>query len=495
MVKKLNINQFAGVLFILMLLSGCSSEWLDIKPQGRFTEEDLPSGSLEGRVFAAYAGLRSEATSGLPYVAVHNIRSDDVHLGSNSGDYAAAGPIYDEFNYPLSHWLTDGYWSGHYSLINLTNNVITAIDSIAEPDNSTLINVAEAKFLRGWAYFNLVRAFGEVPIIDFRITDQASAIRPKSTIEEVYELIDSDISEAVALLPEIWEDFPGRATRGSALAVQTKTFMARGNFSEALQSAKSIISSGVYKLADDYSKIFTEDGENNLESIFEIQALYDGVQDYGVTYASRQGVRGSGEWDLGWGWNIPHQRLIDAFELGDPRLDATVLYSGGEDGYGNTLPTNLPRPYWNKKTYTNPSLRSKYGSRMGEWFNVRIIRYADILLLAAEAANEIGGEENIDLALEYLETVRARAREDNAQILPEVKTREQEVLREAIRHERQVELGMENERFYDLIRWNIDVETMHDAGHTAYQLRNRYFPIPQDEVDKSDGVLEQNPEY
>src|SRR5699024_3064261 len=233
----------------------------------------------------------------------HNIRSDDVHLGSNSGDYAAAGPIYDEFNYPLSHWLTDGYWSGHYSLINLTNNVITAIDSIAEPDNSTLINVAEAKFLRGWAYFNLVRAFGEVPIIDFRITDQASAIRPKSTIEEVYELIDSDISEAVALLPEIWEDFPGRATRGSALAVQTKTFMARRHFSEALQSAKSIISSGVYKLADDYSKIFTEDGENNLESIFEIQALYDGVQDYGVTYASRQGVRGSGEWDLGWGWN------------------------------------------------------------------------------------------------------------------------------------------------------------------------------------------------
>ncbi|HLQ99510.1 MAG TPA: RagB/SusD family nutrient uptake outer membrane protein [Sphingobacterium sp.] len=495
MVKKLNINQFAGVLFILMLLSGCSSEWLDIKPQGRFTEEDLPSGSLEGRVFAAYAGLRSEATSGLPYVAVHNIRSDDAHLGSNSGDYAAAGPIYDEFNYPLSHWLTDGYWSGHYSLINLTNNVITAIDSIAEPDNSTLINVAEAKFLRGWAYFNLVRAFGEVPIIDFRITDQASAIRPKSTIEEVYKLIDADLSEAVALLPEAWEDFPGRATRGSALAVQTKTFMARGNFSEALQSAKSIISSGVYKLADDYSKIFTEEGENNLESIFEIQALYDGVQDYGVTYASRQGVRGSGEWDLGWGWNIPHQRLIDAFEHDDPRLEATVLYSGGEDGYGNTLPTNLPRPYWNKKVYTDPSLRSKYGSRMGEWFNVRIIRYADVLLLAAEAANEIGGEENTDLALEYLEAVRARARKNDTQILPKVTTREQDALREAIRHERQVELGMENERFFDLIRWDIDVETMHDAGHTAYQLRNRYFPIPQDEVDKSDGVLEQNPDY
>lgn len=495
MKKKYNISLCVSALVMLVLFSACGSDWLDAKPKGRFTEEDLPSGSLEGRVFAAYAGLRSEATSGLPYAAVHNIRSDDAHLGSNSGDYAAAGPIYDEFNYPLSHWLTDAYWSGHYKLINLTNDVITAIDSIPDPDQSTFANVAEAKFLRGWAYFNLVRTFGEVPIIDFRITDQSSAVRPKSTIEEVYELIDSDISEAVALLPTEWPGYPGRVTRGTALAVQTKTFMARKKYSEALSAAKNIISSGVYKLADDYAKIFTEAGENNTESVFEIQALYDGVQNYGVTYASRQGVRGSGEWDLGWGWNIPHQRLIDAFESGDPRLAATVLYSGQDDGYGNVLPSNLDRSYWNKKVYTDPALRIKYGSRFGEWFNVRIIRYADVLLLAAEAANELGGEENVNSALAWLEEVRARARQSNVQILPEVTTRDQEELRQAIRHERQVELGMENERFFDLVRWEIDVATMHEAGHTAYQVRNRYFPIPQGEVDKSDGVLEQNPDY
>src|SRR3546814_8329469 len=105
-----NSNTIAlSVLWLsALLMAGCSTEWLDIKPKGRFTEGDLPDGSLEGRVFAAYSGLRSEATSGLPYAAVHTIRSDDAHLGSNSGDYAAAGPIYDDFNYPLSHWLVDG---------------------------------------------------------------------------------------------------------------------------------------------------------------------------------------------------------------------------------------------------------------------------------------------------------------------------------------------------------------------------------------------------
>ncbi|GGH17686.1 RagB/SusD family nutrient uptake outer membrane protein [Sphingobacterium alkalisoli] len=480
----------------ITLLNSCGKEWLDIKPKGRFTEEDLPSGSLEGQVFAAYAGLRSEATSGLPYVAVHNIRSDDVHLGSNSGDYASAGPIYDDFNYPLSHWLTNSYWTGHYALINSANNVIAAVDSLGTLEEATLVNIGEAKFLRGWAYFNLVRTFGEVPLIDFRIVDQASANKPKSTIAEIYQLIDADLQEAVSVLPETWPNHPGRLTRGAALAVQTKTFMARQRFSEALASANAVINSGIYDLSVPYNMIFREESENSKESIFEIQALADGVQNFGVTYASRQGVRGSGQWDLGWGWNIPHQRMLDAFEEGDPRKDVTVLYSGQRnEPYGEVLPADLPRAYWNKKVYTNPNLRVQYGSRYGNWFNVRIIRYSDIVLLAAEAANEVGGEANIDLALEYLEQVRGRARGTNSLVLPTVTTRNQAELREAIRHERQVELGMENERFFDLVRWGIDVETMHAAGHINYQVRNRFFPIPQPEIDRSDGILIQNPNY
>ncbi|PRD56384.1 RagB/SusD family nutrient uptake outer membrane protein [Sphingobacterium gobiense] len=496
--KTQNIHKamFALPIILLLLTGSCSRDWLDIKPKGRFTEDDLPTGSLEEQVFAAYSGLRSEGTSGLQYVALHNIRSDDADLGSNTGDEAAAGPIYDNFSYSLSHWLAEGYWSGHFGVINLSNNVLAAADSIENLTEGTLANIGEAKFLRAWAYFNLVRTFGEVPIINFRITDQASANRPKSTIPEIYELIDADLQDAVASLPNEWNGFPGRVTRGTALALQTKTFMARQRYQEALSSAQEVINSGIYDLSLPYNMIFREESENSKESIFEIQALYDGVNDFGVTYASRQGVRGSGVWNLGWGWNIPNQRLLDAFEPGDPRKDVTVLYSDSTNApYGERLPAGLPRPYWNKKVYTNPVLRRQYGSQMGQWFNVRIIRYADIVLLAAEAANEIGGEGHIDLALGYLEQVRARARSNNNSVLPEVTTRDQNELRQAIRHERQVELGMENERFYDLIRWGIDVETMHAAGKTGYQIRNRFYPIPQAEIDRSNGVLIQNPDY
>ncbi|NGM71927.1 RagB/SusD family nutrient uptake outer membrane protein [Sphingobacterium sp. SGL-16] len=495
---KTTIYTYKFILSIALLLfiSSCGKDWLDIKPKGRFTEEEMPTGSLEGQVFAAYAGLRSEGTSGLPYVVLHNIRSDDASLGSNSGDNAAAGPIFDEFNYPLDYWLVNNYWTGHYNLINLANNVLATADSIDNPTEGTLANIGEVKFLRAWAYFNMVRTFGEIPLINFKITDQASANIPKSSINDIYRQIDEDLADAVAYLPETWPSHPGRITRGAALAVQTKTFMARKRYSEGLASAMQIINSGIYDLSVPYNMIFREESENSKESIFEIQALFDGVQNFGVTYAGRQGVRGSGAWDLGWGWNVPNQRLLDAFETDDPRKDVTVLYSGQRnEPYGEVLPDNLPRDYWNKKVYTNPTLRSRYGSRFGEWFNVRIIRYADIVLLAAEAANEVGGAANTDLALDLLERVRVRARGGNTTILPAISTRDQVALRNVIRHERQVELGMENERFYDLIRWDIDVQTMRDAGHSNYQLKHRFFPIPQPEIDKSAGILVQNPDY
>ncbi|HWL00350.1 MAG TPA: RagB/SusD family nutrient uptake outer membrane protein, partial [Parapedobacter sp.] len=118
--------------------------------------------------------------------------------------------------------------------------------------------------------------------------------------------------------------------------------------------------------------------------------------------------------------------------------------------------------------------------------------YADVVLMAAEAANEIG---NTDLALDYLEQVRARARGSNPDVLPPVTTTDQEELRQAIRHERQVELAMENERFFDLVRWGIDVDTFHAAGKTGYQTKHRFLPIPQVEIDRSGGVLIQNPNY
>ena len=191
----------------------------------------------------------------------------------------------------------------------------------------------------------------------------------------------------------------------------------------------------------------------------------------------------------------------EAFEEGDPRKDASLLYfrRNNEDPI---TPENTNKPYsespvstamgayFNKKAYTDPTLRRKY-TRMGFWVNIRIIRYPDVLLMAAEAANEKGlmGE-----ASGYLEQVRAHARGTVTNVLPKVESLDQNVLREAIRHERRVELALEPDRFYDLVRWGIAQEVLQAAGKN-YQPKNALLPLPQTEIDKSNGVLVQNPDY
>lgn len=484
----------------LLLLSGCS-DFLDREPLGRYTESDIPAGSFDSQVFGVYAKMRTFGVSAMPYLAIHNFRSDDADKGSSTTDGVAQENFYDNFQYTKDEWLLNSYWTDHYALINAANTVIADIDSIGTSDAATLINRAEARFMRAYAYFNLVRSYGEVPKIDFKIKDATQANIAKSSTAAIFNLIDADLQEASALLPISWESkYIGRLTKGAAIALQAKTFLWRNNWASALALSKQVIELGQYSLANDYSSTFTEKGENNSESILEIQAYYAiGQTTLGIEYAQMQGVRGSGQWNLGWGWNTPSESLAMAFEPGDPRKDATLLYSGKiNTPYNESVPaatTSQPRPYWNKKVYTNPAERIATASLSGQWVNLRLIRYADVLLWAAEAANELGGEENTTDALGWLEKVRARARGGNPALLPPVTDRDQALLREAIRHERRVELGMENERFFDLVRWGIAEEVMHKAGKTGYKFQNRYLPIPQPEIDKSKGVLVQNSDY
>lgn len=147
--------------------------------------------------------------------------------------------------------------------------------------------------------------------------------------------------------------------------------------------------------------------------------------------------------------------------------------------------------YFNKKSYTDPALRAQF-TRKGFWVNPRIIRFSDIVLMAAEAANELGKSAE---AVTYLERVRARARGNNTSILPKVTTTNQAELRDAIRHERRIELAMEYDRFYDLVRWGIAKKVLHAAGKTNYQDKHALLPIPQIEIDRSNGVLIQNPNF
>jgi starch-binding outer membrane protein, SusD/RagB family len=156
----------------------------------------------------------------------------------------------------------------------------------------------------------------------------------------------------------------------------------------------------------------------------------------------------------------------------------------------------LPNPRYNNKVYTNPSIRASIGNRFGYWMNFRALRYADVVLMFAEAANEVGGAANITAARNALNSIRARARAGNNALLPDVTTTDQATLRAAIRQERRVELAMEHERFFDLVRWGIAQAALNAAGKPNFNgSRDVLLPIPQTQIDLSAGVLTQNPGY
>ena len=497
---KIDKQRWLIILAIPLLFGPLScKKFLDRKPLGAGINGDVAQGKLEEQIFGLYAATRNWGMTQLPFLMVHSARSDDAIKGSTPKDGSDSEDFYDNFHYTNDHWLMTAYWDDHYAFISLANNIIHDVDSLHPTDQPSLINKAEAQFMRAWAYFDLVRSFGSVPKIDFKVTNAAQANVEKSPVADIYALIDADLTAAAATLPLEWEPkFAGRVTKGSANAMQAKAYLFRGNWAAALAKSEEVINSHQYELISPYSKNFTEAGENSKESIFEIQNYENanGSQNFSNSFAQYQGVRGSGDWDLGWGWNAPNQVLVNSYEAGDPRKDATILFSGQTDQYGQLVPSSPPlaQPYWNKKVHTDPARRAATGDRFSLWLDMVLIRYADVLLMAAESANELGGGANTTKALDYLEQVRSRARGGNNAILPAITTTDQGLLRTAIRKERRAELGMEYERFFDLVRWGI-AETTFAAMGITFEPRDKYMPIPQSAIDKSGGKLLQNPDF
>ena len=487
----------------VLMFSGCSN-FLDRKPL-QATLDDLNQGGLEGQIYGLYGAIRNgdvagQAFGGIPWMALHNFRSDDSEKGSSPADGADWELIHDNFQYVKDHWSATIYWDQHYSLIALANTALQTADSLKLSSPADLINIGEAKFFRAMAYFDLVRTYGQVPKIDFRIYNPADARRPKASINDIYALIDADLQAAIASLPPDWKNasgnvrFPGRLTNYAAKALRAKTLLYRSRWAEALALCQDIIGSTRYSLTADYFKAFGDEGENNSESIFEIQAdqgpQYAGSGEPYSWFGICQGVRGSAEWDLGWGWNTPTANLVNAYAPGDKRKDGTILFSGQADGvYGRTVPAFpavVPRAYWNKKVYPNPATQSSKGQRQAGWYNQKVLRYADVLLMAAEAANEIGGASNENLAVTYVNQVRNRAGLGNVSFTTQAD------MRTTIQNERRFEMAMDGERFFDLVRWGLAPTVL---GPLGYQNKHRFYPIPQAAIDASNGVLIQNPDY
>lgn len=490
---------------VLFMASGCK-KFLDRKPLTA-TLDDIKQGGIESLVFGIYGsiggyGQPGEGFSGLQWVAMHSVRSDDAEKGSYAADQADMVTIYDNFNYSKDFWLSNGYWDGHYGIIHLTNTALQTADSLKLEGVDSRANIAEARFFRAFAYFDLVRVFGEVPKIDFRLYNAAQANVKKATIPEIYALIDADAQYAIANLPTTWGNrYPGRLTSGAARTLLAKAYMYRGNFAAALPLCQQVIASNQYSLYSSYFGIFKDAGENSSESILEWQNYMgpNRTDDHGSYYSTVQGVRGSNAsgWNLGWGFNVPTDALANSFEATNPRKASTILASGQSDdpatgGYGKTLPAwegatppgTMFCKYYNKKVYADPAVQQSTGWLDGSyWINQRIYRYADVLLLAAECLNETGGGAS---AAPLVNQVRARAS------LSPITYTTQAAMRTDIKKERRSELAMEGERFFDLVRWGDAISVLGSQGYTN---RCRFYPIPQGAIDRSNGILIQNPEW
>ncbi len=515
MKKNLLIPTILTLAIIVMQigLPGCKKSFLDTERQGAYDADNYPypggSGPYDQFIFGAYNELRSFNVHSQAFICATSIRSDDADKGSTPADGGAAAIDMDNFPVLPSNSFCNTLWLGYLGLVNKCNVTIKEVNTnktITSTDQIKVQTIGEARFLRGYAYFMMVRLFGSVPIIDTVFENPAAQNNlPQSTAAQVYAFIENDLTAAAATLPLTWDPskFAGRVTSGSANGLLAKVYLQQKKYSQAMAAANLVMTSGQYNLNTSYDKIFREEGENSSESVFEVQATASASipQTNGVQYAQIQGVRGSGIFDLGWGWNTPSTQLEGAYEANDPRKNRTIMYTSTatttyQTIYSENLPVGLPNPRYNNKVYTNPSLRSSYGNRFGYWMNLRILRYADVVLMFAEAANEVGGTVNITVPRNALNSVRLRSRAGIAGILPDITTTDPAVLRLAIRQERRVELAMEHDRFFDIVRWGIAQSTLNAAGKTNFiDSRDVLLPIPQTQIDLSAGVLKQNPGY
>lgn len=480
---------YFATLFLLstIVLSSCSKSFLEEPPQGKQPEEQAfqtQEDAIAG-VNAIYAIQRGFDLAAFGAIAVESMASDEVEKGSTPGD-ATFFNNFRNFSYTSTEGQIYGFWKGQYRAINFSNQVLDRVPPISMDESLKTRLLAEAKFLRAYNYFRLVRAYGGVPL---RLSIEDEPNLPRNSAQEVWAQIEKDLTEAAEVLPQNYDDANlGRATKGAALGLRAKVALYQQKWQEVYDFTSQVMASG-YSLFPDFEALFRVPNENSSESVFEIQsARVPGVPDASNSqYSQVQGVKGV-PWG-GWGFNIPSQTLVDAFEEGDPRRAATIIFRGETTRQGDVIPANADNPTYNKKAYV-PSTYYVSGYTEGADQNIRVIRFADILLMNAEAANELG---NATQALQSLNLVRARARGGNGNILPDVTTTDQVGLRNAIWHERRVELAMEFDRFFDVIRQGRGSEVFGSRGFIVG--KNELMPIPSDEIDLSGGLLTQNPGY
>lgn len=494
MQNKINYKIATVALGILMSVGLVSCEdYLEKAPLGELTSENFFKDELQATqaVNAIYSHLRNFNVHVFSYIGITDIASDDADKGSVPGDAGFLQDIND-FTFDANNTAVNGIWSGYFQGVFRANQVIANVPEIEMDEELKSRLIGEARFLRAYFYFFLVRTYGDLPLIE-RPLNPNEYVQTRVSKDLIYEFIEEDLQFAAANLPEKSEyeaSQLGRATSGAAKSFLAKVHLFQNEFQEAYDLAEEVITSGEYALYPDYEGIFRKEGEHSSESIFEVSTVALEAGGGGSQFNEVQGIRGNP--NNGWGFNGPSDDLMAAYEENDPRLAATIINDGDTLPSGEVVqadPNMGEDARFSRKAWLPERPPSGFGNSGA---NIRLFRYADLLLIAAEAANEIG---NSSQALEYVNMVRERARQGNEDILPDFTMTDQAELRNAIYHERRVELAMEQHRYFDLVRQGRAQEVFAVLGITWTPDKHEVYPVPQSEIDISGGSITQNPGY
>lgn len=498
------------IFTVFLLIYSCNN--LDLEPLDRVTENTFykTRAEFDGAMFASYSSIQkfwesSTETLGergeywkLSMVTSDNVAADDVTSDQRSRNLDNL--LFDPFEVPFQ-----SLYSMIYEGIARANLVLEKLDGdneLTAEDKSEL--EGEAKFLRAWFHFQALKMWGTPPLALEVKRDLNDLALPNASQDELYSQILADFNDAAGKLPAEWDSNNlGRATSWAAKAYIGKVNVWKGDWNAAITAFEDVIQNGPYMLLPNYVDVFAYDNENNAESIFEVQFggpfaddnlwVFDDI--HSEAFKATQGTGRTWYWDPGngapggkLGWFAPTQDLLEAYEEGDVRKEVSIYQEGDTyfttDGY-------IGIPYDTAWSSTDLSLRKYRGERnvvpenhaphrQSDFNNERWFRFAELKLLYAEALIEVGREAD---ALQQINDIRNRAGLADLNASANVT--------EALRHEKRVELAFEGHRWFDIVRWGIGPEVFGDK----WQDRLSLFPFPQSEIDRSKGLLEQNPGY
>jgi hypothetical protein len=486
-----NVKNYLSLL-LLFMTTACT-DFLQEDLQGTYSNATFYK--TESHALLAINGVYNAVT----FVSTDNalwvfgdVVSDDATKGGLSGDQSDI-QFLEDFNYSANNGYTEKMWKRYYEGITRANYLLLYGQQIEMDETLKARILGEAKFLRAYLYFNLVNIYGAIPLKTTPPLTDADINKPLSPVEDVYAQIVQDLTDASQVLDGAYTGTDiGRATKGAAFGLLAKAYLYQGKWQNALDAIAQLEAIGTYVLQPVYKNNFIDSTQNNPESVFEIQHLR--AQSPKLGSALNQWL-GPIKYN-GYGFDIPVDDFVNEFEVTDagvvdPRLDYTVAREGTKwiDGV-DFDPAWSATGYLQKKHEQPKSEAPVIGDAS---LNYVYMRYADVLLMKAEALNELG---RTDDALAPLNAVRKRAREsylhdialenygtipDN--LLPDATNTGQGGVRQAIRHERRVELGFEFHRYFDLMRYGKAAAEEALSGTGFSYEENRYFLIPQSEID------------